>query len=180
MGKLRCEECGKIFTNRRTLQKHAKLDHDHEVEFSRTDVELSDLFSGKKLLKGAAIGFLLTAVLIAGFVALQELDSDSEEAVEITVLTCENCSYQQFQNTTGAIFDVKYRELPYNSTEGEELIQRYDIGYIPAFIFDTEVEDRANFTRINSTLKNFDHAYVLPDGRMPAAQRVSSGGFELR
>lgn len=177
MEELQCEDCGKVFTTKRTLQKHTKLEHGHEPEFSRKDVVLSDVLSREKILKGAVVGFLLAAVLIAGFVAFQELDSGSEDTVEITVVTCENCSYQQFRNTTGSIFEVTYREVPYDSVESQELIRKYDIGYVPAFIFDKEIQNRKNFTRINSTLKEFDDAYVLPDDRMPAAQRVSSGGF---
>lgn len=185
MSDFRCDECDKIFASKDGLRRHSRVEHDHEPSFTEVrEIRLKELFSRDKLIRGFAAGFLLAAITLTIFAATQESVSttpeETPEPVDITVLTCENCTYQEFRDTTDPLFETEYREVNYNSSEGRELIEKYSIGFIPAFIFDKDVENRANFTRINSTLRKFDDAYVLPDGRMPAAQRVSSGGFELR
>lgn len=116
-------------------------------------------------------GFLVTASVIGGYTVMDGED----RAVGITVVSCENCSYSKFRETTGELFPTEYREVGYRSEEGQRLIQKYELNYIPGFIFDREVRDAENFTRIRSVLVEFDDAYVLPDRGIEAAQRVSDG-----
>lgn len=172
---LECRECGKVFKSRDALRKHARIEHRQEPDFVKPQgFSLSHLFDAEKAAKGLALGFVLAAVTFGLYASLF-----APQPVEVTVVTCDNCSYGEFRNTTGELFEVEYREVSYDSEEGQKLIERYGIGYVPAFIFDRSVSEKENFAKINSTLKEFEDTYVLPDGRMPAAQRVSSGGFEL-
>ncbi|MFT4867572.1 MAG: hypothetical protein ACI9LV_000173 [Candidatus Nanohaloarchaea archaeon] len=168
----RCSECGKIFGSGDTLLKHWDLEHGGiEQKNELAEFGIPETSLDRESAAGFAIGFLLTAALIGGFVYMQS----QEPAVDITVVTCENCSYGEFRNTTGELFKVNYHEVDYRSEEGQRLVEKYDLYYVPGFIFDREVENRENFTRIESVVVEFDDAYVLPDKGVTAAQRVSEG-----
>jgi hypothetical protein len=99
---------------------------------------------------------------------------DSSE-VSITVVTCENCSYNRFTTATDRIFDASYREVDYQSEKGQQIMQKYDIRYVPGFVFSKNVEDAANYTGVAHQLVAFEDAYVLSDTGDEVAQRFSSG-----
>lgn len=188
----RCSECGKEFSSNDTLEKHLKQEH-NSVN-TEDDKEERDLKPNREQVVGAMLGFLLAALLITGFNYFQDADFETkdklpdikerinsqyddltEPTVDITVVTCDNCSYSEFQDTTGGLMKTEYREVDYQSEEGQRLIERYELNYIPGFIFDKNVERAENFTRIESVVVEFDDAYVLPDKGVEAAQRESKG-----
>lgn len=167
----RCSECGKAFSSDEMLEKHLDLEHGgkgHSTEKTSFDFSLP---LDKKQLTGFMIGFMLTAALIGGYTYLD----NREPTVGITVVTCDNCSYSEFRETTDEILKTDYREVNYKSEEGWELVEKYDLYYVPGFIFDKNVEKAENFTRIESIAVKFKDAYVLPDKGVEAAQRVSKG-----
>ncbi|MFT4892686.1 MAG: hypothetical protein ACI8Z7_000468 [Candidatus Nanohaloarchaea archaeon] len=167
----RCSECGKIFSEEELLERHIELEHGGNAgkeavdkgRFSISGISRENVF-------GLILGVVLAVVLIAGFNYV-----NADKPVEVTVVTCGNCSYSEFRDSTGELFDVEYREVNYSSSEGQRLIEKYDLYYVPGFIFEKEVEDRENFTRIKSVVVEFDESYVLPDKGVTAAQRVSDG-----
>jgi hypothetical protein len=193
----RCEECGKNFGSRETLHEHQELEHEDALEEkNEEDPEIFEhLMFNREQLIGAFLGFVLAGFFITGINYVQaaeidfneRMDSDFKEPisktykdmttpeVEITVVTCDNCSYSRFKEETDEIMKADYREVDYGSEEGQMLIKKYDLYYVPGFIFDKKVEKTENFTRIESTLVEFDDAYVLPDRGIETAQRVSEG-----
>lgn len=168
-----CPECGKVFSSEEYLDKHIEVDHGGEIlevpdesfEF-KPDIEEID----RKFLIGLATGLIVVLALIAGYSYMESMDR-----VEITVVTCESCDYSSFRQTTDELFNTNYREVDYQSEEGQQLIEKYDLFYVPGFIFEKEVENRENFTRIRAVLVEFEDAYVLPDKGNEAAQRMSEG-----
>jgi hypothetical protein len=172
----RCEECGKVFGSVDTLEKHSSTVHGSAANYSRVrEFELPSF--NRDFALGALTGILITALLVGGYSAVNNVDE--AQTVGVTVVTCDNCSYQEFRETTGGLFDVSYTEVDYESQRGEELVEKYRLEYVPGFIFGEEIEEASNFTRVESTLVGFEHAYVLPAGEIEAAQRVSEG-FDLK
>lgn len=189
----RCGECGKNFGSEDTLEKHLEMDHSSSSDIGQEKVD-RDLKPNREQVIGAMLGFLLAALFISGFNYVQEADFETEHdfpdikgeigsyyndlaepTVEITVVTCDNCSYSRFRDETDKLMKTEYREVDYRSKEGKKLIEKYDLSYAPGFIFEKEVEKAENFTRIESVLIEFEDAYVLPAEGVEAAQRMSEG-----
>ncbi|MBC5792581.1 MAG: hypothetical protein H8Z69_00935 [Nanohaloarchaea archaeon] len=121
---------------------------------------------------GLAFGVILSSmILVAGPTVLEE----SKISVPVTVVTCDNCSYGKFQNATDRMFNADYNEVNYESEKGQELTQKYELNYVPAFIFDRKVENAEAFNRVKPTLVEFEDAYVIPDAGVKVAQRLSEG-----
>lgn len=193
----RCGECGKNFGSLETLHEHQEMEHGDSVEENNEGAPeiFEHLMFSREQLIGAVLGFILAGFFITGinYVQAAEIDfnermeSDFREPlsktykdmttpeIEITVVNCENCSYSRFRKETDELMKANYREVDYESDEGQRLIEKYDLYYVPGFIFDKEVEKTENFTRIESMLVEFDDAYVLPDKGFETAQRVSEG-----
>ncbi len=121
---------------------------------------------------GLVLGVLLTTAVFAGY---SYLSMERGVPVEVTVVTCDNCSYQKFRDTTDRIFNAEYEEVDYRSDRGKELIQRYNLQYVPGFIFSKDIRESSNFTYVQSSLVEFEDAYVLSDEDNRAAQRFSQG-----
>lgn len=176
----RCPECGKHFGSRETFDEHVDMEHSGSVEpgeeFEIDLGKVRDRISAH-LNRSFAIGLLL-GILVAssGFSGYLYWDSlDHRTKVPITVVTCDNCTYEKFRTASDRIFNTRYNEVDYRSERGQELIQKYNIKYVPAFIFDRKVEEAENFYRVKSILVKFEDAYVLPDRSPRAAQRLSNG-----
>lgn len=191
--KHRCRECGKNFGSEDTLKKHLEMEHSSSPKVEQEKAG-RDLRPDREQVIGAMLGFLLAALFISGFNYVQDADFETEynlpdiseelgsyyndltePTVEITVVTCDNCSYSRFRDETDKLLKTEYREVDYQSDEGKELIEKYDLSYVPGFIFEKKVEQAENFTRIESVLIKSDDAYILPAEGVEAAQRMSEG-----
>lgn len=170
--KLRCGECGETFTSEEYLEEHYHVEHPGKTPSTDSGRDFGLPSFEKNFRNGVLTGLLAAAALI---VAFQGYQAYSYNPVEVTVVTCDNCSYERFKGATERYFDVTYEEVDWDSNEGEEMIQRYNVNYIPAFIFEKDVEERKNFTRVRNALVEFEDAYVMSDQRNEAAQRFSKG-----
>lgn len=164
-----CSKCQKFFSTKDLLAEHLKREHsDYETPRNQRFLPTSKFFD-RDILKGFIVGALLTCILIAGYSGLQGFSS----TVEITVIGCDNCSYGEFRNSTDSILESPvYREIDYRSKEASDLINRFDVDYVPAFVFSEEVERSENFTRISAVMNKVGDSYVLH--RSPA-ERYSEG-----
>lgn len=125
---------------------------------------------------GLLIGILLTSTAVSGYLYWDSLDHRT--SVPITIVTCDSCEYERFTNATDRMIKAEYREVDYQSPEGQELIQEYNLKYIPGFIFERgPLEKAENFTSMRTTLAESDGAYLLPDEGIEAAQRLSKGQY---
>lgn len=166
----RCKICQKRFSSEELLERHHEIKHQEELEIKELEpFSISDLIYERKAFFAASI--ILGLFLLAGLT----VQSMGESPVRITVVTCEECDYNEFRETTDPMIPTSYSEVMYNSSEGEKLINRYDLNYVPGFIFSKNIENTENFTRMRSVLVEFDDAYVLPDRGVRAAQRTSEG-----
>lgn len=166
-----CSECGKVFSSEELLEKHSEMEHGHPAIYEVKEFELPEIHFNRSQLTGFLLGFLLAFGLIGGYTVIDNMES----TVGITVVTCDNCSYSKFRQTTDQLMKTEYREVDYQSEEGQKLIQKYNLNYVPGFIFDKKLENAENFTEIKSVVVEFDDAYVLPDKGVEAAQRQSEG-----
>lgn len=176
-----CSECGDHFSSEELLKEHFRLEHPDAV-YNGPAVEQFSWKQVKDAVRpylnvsfgtGFIIGVLLTSAIFGlnAFLA----SSGGDVPVTVTVLTCDNCSYDRFQTRTDKMFNAKYREVDYQSEEGQRLIEKYNIRYIPGFIYNKKVEEAENFTRAKSSLVGFEDAYVLSDGEGEAARFLSKG-----
>ncbi len=176
-----CPECGKKFGSEETLHDHFEMEHE-SVDFleSRRAGEKRpvDLFKAIRpylnvsFALGLMAGFLITTAAFTGYA---HLSKDRGVPVEITVVTCENCSYDRFRDTTDRLFNTRYEEVDYRSNRGRELITRYNLKYVPGFVYSKDIEEAKNFTYVRASLVEFDDAYVLADEGNRVAQRFSKG-----
>lgn len=178
----RCPDCGKNFGSEETFQEHMEIDHPGGLNIDTTrlpDLDPQQLiqkmraYLNRSFALGLIIGLLIASAGFSGYLYWQSLDHRTP--VPVTVVTCDSCTYDKFRTATDRIFNAKYREVNYQSEEGQRLIQKYNIKYVPAFIFDKKVAETENFYRVKSILVEFDDAYVLPDRSPRAAQRLSNG-----
>ncbi len=176
-----CPECGKKFGSEETLYDHFEMEHG-SVDFlgSRRTGEKRPVdilksirpYLNVSFALGLAAGFLLTTSLFTGY---SYLSQDRGIPVEITVVTCDNCSYDRFRDTTDRLFNTRYEEVDYRSERGQELIMKYNLKYVPGFVYSRDIEEAKNFTYVRASLVEFEDAYVLADEGNPVAQRFSEG-----
>lgn len=178
-GKPECPECGKIFGSEETLKEHAEREHGIKgVSMEQSESVLPDLKNIRQYLNvslglGFLIGIVLTSAVFSGYLYWDSLDHRTE--VPITVVTCDDCEYDRFVDSTDRMFRADYREVDYQSEEGQELIERYGLNYVPGFIFDSKVTEAEQYYKVEPTLVEVEDAYVIPDRGVEVAQRLSEG-----
>ncbi|MFB6190354.1 MAG: hypothetical protein ABEJ91_02170 [Candidatus Nanohaloarchaea archaeon] len=177
-----CPECGKHFGSAKTFQTHVDHEHSGELEMdagSPMDLDTRRIRQrvqenlNRSFALGLIIGLLIASTGFSGYIYWNSLDHRT--TVPVTVVTCDNCTWDRFKTATDRIFKTNYKEVDYQSERGQELIRKYNAKYIPMFIFDKKVEKAENFYRVESILVEFEDAYVLPDRSPRAAQRLSNG-----
>lgn len=176
--KFECPECGKLFGTEETFEEHVDLEHGGEVsvEENQFDIQLPDFgkYWNRSFGIGFLVGILLTVSAFSGFLYWDSMDH--RQKVPVTVVTCDNCTYQQFRTATDRMFRAEYNEVDYDTEEGQELIERYNLQYVPGFIFEgSKLEQAENFTRVRNSLVSFEENYVIPDEGAETAQRLSKG-----
>lgn len=125
---------------------------------------------------GLLAGIFIASTAFSGYIYWDSLDHRT--TVPITVVTCDSCDYERFRNATDRMLKTEYSEVDYQSTKGQELIQKHNLKYVPGFVFDREQLEKAeNFTSIRSTLAESEDAYIIPDEGIEVAQRLSEGEY---
>lgn len=176
MNHLRCEECGEVHETREALEAHREVQHGTSA-------------SGESSAKTFSLGFepvlerfpyrfltgLLTGLAVAAVAVHLPGAVDGVDPVRVTVVSCGDCEYGRFVNVTDRMFHARFVEEPYNSSRGRRLVEKYNIRYVPGFIFDRSVSERENFSRITNSLVEFEDAYVVSDRGNRVAQRFTEG-----
>lgn len=174
----KCSECGGLFDSEELLKDHFDVKHSNTT-YKGPAVEETSWKDHLKKIKpylntslglGFVLGVLFTAAVLGGVAAYDSFRGP--EPVDVTVVTCEDCNYDRFKNATDRIFKVNYNEVNYQTSEGQDLVERYGLEHVPGFILDKNVENHENFTQIRSNVVNIEDSYVLD---VEAAQRFSDG-----
>lgn len=131
---------------------------------------MADDFEPREFLAGVAFGLLMAA---AGL-QVASLHGGPHE-ITYTVVTCDNCSYEDFRTVSERILDPRFVEVSESSSRGKRLIEKYELNYVPGFIIEKGVEEHKNFSRIRGSVVEFEDAYVVSDRGNEVAQRFSSG-----
>lgn len=175
-----CPECRKVFGSEDTLETHAQREHGKRLEdmvFEKPGLDIGSKLGhvlNRYFAAGFLVGVILTATVMgAGFAYY--LSMDERPQVPITVVTCEECEYEAFVTATDRMINAEYVEADYQSDQGQELIENYDIEYVPAFIFDKKVEETEAFDRLRQSLIEYDDGYKLMEDEVEVAQRMSEG-----
>lgn len=174
----RCRECGEKHESLEELEEHHSLHHpgkefvgpdSKKTAFMKAAERAADL-TPYRFVTGFLVGFLvcLTVLNLPGILA-------SQQKVDFTVVTCENCSYDRFRTVSGELFEARFTEVDHRSSRGIRLIEKYNLNYVPGFIIEKEVENHENFSQIRGSVVEFEDAYVLSDRGNEVAQRFSSG-----
>ncbi len=105
--------------------------------------------------------------------APQLTDTSNDPKVTLTVLNdpgCASCDTSQIlSELTGQIFPkTTVRTVDVNSPQGQALAEKYEINAIPAYIYEKDVEDSANFERVAKAMLDKGDAYLIH----PAATRA--------
>lgn len=173
-----CSKCGEAFDSKEELKSHRE--EIHSTSLDDLTEKLNDKISGfrsnlnRSFALGLMAGILITSGVFSGFLYLNSLDYAT--TVPVTVVTCDSCEYDRFREATDRMFKTEYREVNYQSEEGQELIREHGLIYVPGFIFEgTQLEKAENFTSVESTLVKSGEDYVIPDAGIEVAQRLSSG-----
>lgn len=169
--------CGKKFSSEEYLEDHFELEHPDikQIDFEEVNGKLSyglRKYLNRSAIIGFVIGFLVASAGILGVFFLQDV---MKEEVDVTVVTCDECSFERFKTATDRMFEANYNEVDYESTKGEDLIAKYNLNYIPGFIFEKNVKEKDNFTQVRGALVEFEDAYVMSDAGEETAQRFSEG-----
>lgn len=180
--RFKCSECGKLFGSEDTFREHSELEHQGEAEIESAETwkimfsrfksagnSLSSSFAG-----GLLVGLIIASAAFSGYIYWDSMDHRT--TVPVTVLTCDSCEYDKFKDATDRMFKAQYREVDYQSDEGQQLIQKHNLKYVPGFIFDAgQLEKAENFTSVKPTLVESQDGYVIPDEGVEVAQRLSKG-----
>lgn len=75
---------------------------------------------------------------------------------------CKLCDSSSTENIVKEIFpNVKIAELDYSTAEAKKLISKFDINALPAYIFDSNVSEAANFEDFKTALIKKGSSYIM-------------------
>ncbi len=168
-----CPECGKVFGEEETLEEHIRLEHE-ETAGDGLETPKLGRYLDSSFLTGMVFGILLASAAFSSYMYWDSMDHRTE--VPITVVTCDTCEWESFRESTDRMFRTDYREVDYSSEEGQKIVEKYNLKYVPGFVFDKEkLRESGNFTVVEPSLVEFEDAYVIPDEGVRTAQRLSEG-----
>lgn len=174
-----CSECGKVFGEKGTLKEHLDIEHSSGSVTAAKETIIEHISGFRKYFNrsfglGLILGIFIASTAFSGYIYWDSLDHRT--TVPITVVTCDSCEYDRFKDATDRMFKTEYREVDYQSEEGQRLIREHNLKYIPGFLFDREQLEKAeNFTSVKPTLIESEDFYVIPDEGVEVAQRLSTG-----
>lgn len=92
--------------------------------------------------------------------------SFSDPIINLTIVndaTCKECSTEDIvkQLKAGIMPTLLVKEVDYNSKEGKDILAKFSIKSLPAFVFDNGVEKLENFEQMKQVLVNKDGQYYL-------------------
>lgn len=98
--------------------------------------------------------------------APQLADTGGDEEVTLTVVNDPNCAAcdtgQVLGVLTGQLFPkTNVVTIDFDSDEGAALIEKYDIGVLPSYIYDSGLRDNANFNQVVEALIEKDGVFIL-------------------
>jgi hypothetical protein len=75
---------------------------------------------------------------------------------------CTSCDTTQIVDVTKQLFlGVKIRNVEYNSSEGQAIVQKYNIKLLPAYLFDSNVTKSPNYAQVSRALVQTDDKYLI-------------------
>lgn len=102
-------------------------------------------------------------------------DDPKISLVVLNDATCSSCDASQVIDTiTSQIFPTtKVTELDISSAEGKKLMDKYHIQSLPTFVFDSRVEEAANFELVKETLLEQEDSYLISPSAIPIGRHLN-------
>ncbi len=93
---------------------------------------------------------------------------------KVTVLNdrknCFNCGTERVLGILGSWFGaLDAKEIDYNTEQGNEIADKFDLKVLPAYIFDGEITNKTSYNQIKQTFANKNGNYILSDNAAASA-----------
>ncbi|MBW3003895.1 hypothetical protein KY337_04990 [Candidatus Woesearchaeota archaeon] len=76
--------------------------------------------------------------------------------------TCEECDPTRIVQTTEQLFPgIKIVEVDFNTKEGKALYEKYELKYLPAYLFTDNVAEHESYAQVQAALINVDDVYMI-------------------
>jgi protein-disulfide isomerase len=126
----------------------------------------------------ALIASVFTGFNIKDITGGTTLDVSREPDIQLTVVNDPDCTAcddsQIIEVTQTEIFpSAVIKKVDYDSKEGKELIEKYDITMLPAYLFNSDVKDAANFPQLQNVLIDKGDMYMIDPSASGAAKALN-------
>lgn len=111
---------------------------------------------------------ILVALVASGCIIKKQNNNEEQKPADLTIdntklvgylvadVRCQeqNCDTTYLKQSLLSIFPtIEFKEYDYNSTEGKELYTKYNLKFLPAFLFTKKVETEANYANVQNYLQ---------------------------
>ncbi|MEA3429711.1 MAG: hypothetical protein U9R08_00400 [Nanoarchaeota archaeon] len=156
-----------------------------KFEFSKKEESKEAKNYNEKTKKGstslwAIVGILVIALALSIFTsgfrdwgfgsdsptsAVVAVDAIEAGDLTFTILNdaeCTECDTQNVKQVTEQLFpEVKIIEVEYDSDEGREIYDKYQLQYLPAYLFSADVEQHASYQQVGPALISVEDKFLI-------------------
>lgn len=91
-----------------------------------------------------------------------------EKKTKVIVLNdinnCFNCDTKRVLGILESWFGaLEVDEISYNSTKGKEIAEKFDLGVLPAYIFDAEITNKTSYNQVRQAFVMKNNSYLMSD-----------------
>ena len=164
-----------------------------DVESQQLPAEAKELKEeGKKdnkIFKYAVVFVVLALIVFFGYSLLKQnkaMEKEETKAAQfvpmtktkVTVLNdrnnCFNCGTERVLGIIESWFGpLEANEIDYNTSQGKEIADKFDLKALPAYIFDDEIASKASYNRVKQT-------FVMKNGNYLLSDNAAASAFYLR
>ncbi|MEK6808752.1 MAG: hypothetical protein AABY14_03640, partial [Nanoarchaeota archaeon] len=142
---------------------------------------VSEQHSGDKWFKYGVIAVVIIAIFVAfSFISAKETKTltgtedinlqntntpkITEKAINLIIIndnSCKTCNSERMINVIKQLFQIKESYLDISNADAMSLLEELSISSLPAYIFDSEIENTASFKKFSSALIKKGEKYVI-------------------